>query len=169
MSPSDARQFFDDILGCSALDGLLAAIERDGPLLPLSEPTCRVRIAWGQHDRTIPFARYGHPLAECVPHAELLSMIGVGHVPMYDDPALVADTILGLTGQVDVDTRHPVDTRHALAVGRLRGVLGRVTQAARSGGRRGDQASAPARRHATVRRLSGPDPSIYNVSSTVEY
>jgi hypothetical protein len=158
MSPSDARQFFDDILGCSALDGLLAAIERDGPLPPLSEPTCRVRIAWGQHDRTIPFARYGHPLAECVPHAELLSMIGVGHVPMYDDPALVADTILGLTGQVDVDTRHPVDTRHALAVGRLRGVLGRVTQAARSGGRRGDQGIRPgeAARNGAPTQRAGP-------------
>lgn len=143
MSPSDARQFFDDIIGCSALDGLLAAIERDGPLPPLSEPTCRVRIAWGQHDRTIPFARYGHPLAECVPHAELLSMIGVGHVPMYDDPALVADTILGLTGQVDVDMRHPVDPGHVRAVGRVRGVLSRVSQAARSGDRRGDQGIRP--------------------------
>jgi hypothetical protein len=70
-------------------------------------------------------------------------MIGVGHVPMYDDPALVADTILGLTGQVDVDIRHPVDTRHARAVCRLRGVLGRVTQAARSGDRRGDQGVRP--------------------------
>jgi hypothetical protein len=62
---------------------------------------------------------------------------------MYDDPALVADTILGLTGQVDVDTRHPVDTRHARAVGRLRGVLSRVTQAARADDRRGDHGIRP--------------------------
>jgi pimeloyl-ACP methyl ester carboxylesterase len=101
MTSADARLFFDDILKCSALSSLLQSIERDGPLPPLLRPSCPVRIAWAQHDRTIPFGRYGAPLAEAVPGAEVLSLVGVGHVPMHDDPAPVTDTILGLTKRVD--------------------------------------------------------------------
>jgi hypothetical protein len=41
-------------------------------------------------------------VAEAVPDAELVSLLGVGHVPMYDNPRLVADTILGLTTRVDL-------------------------------------------------------------------
>ena len=57
-------------------------------------PPCPVRIAWSENDRTIPFKRYGRPCSTCVPGAELVTLPGVGHVPMYDDPGLVARTIL---------------------------------------------------------------------------
>ena len=45
-------------------------------------------------DRTIPYGRYGRPLMDAVPGAELVVLPGVGHVPMVDNPALVAWTIL---------------------------------------------------------------------------
>jgi pimeloyl-ACP methyl ester carboxylesterase len=53
-----------------------------------------VRIAWGVHDRMLPFMRYGVPMLLAVPAAELRFLQGVGHVPMVDDPVLVANTIL---------------------------------------------------------------------------
>jgi pimeloyl-ACP methyl ester carboxylesterase len=102
MTRLEASQFFEDAQRCTALGDLLASLEHDGPLAPLVDPRCPIRIVWSQHDRTIPFRRYGHPVAEAVPDAELVSLLGVGHVPMYDNPRLVADTILGLTTRVDL-------------------------------------------------------------------
>jgi pimeloyl-ACP methyl ester carboxylesterase len=102
MTRLEASQFFEDAQRCTALGDLLASLEQDGPLAPLVDPRCPIRIAWSQHDRTIPFRRYGHPVAEAVPDAELVSLLGVGHVPMYDNPRLVADTILGFTTRVDL-------------------------------------------------------------------
>jgi pimeloyl-ACP methyl ester carboxylesterase len=37
--------------------------------------------------------RYGAPLLEHVPEPDVIRLRGVGHVPMYDDPALVAAVI----------------------------------------------------------------------------
>jgi pimeloyl-ACP methyl ester carboxylesterase len=56
-----------------------------------------IRIAWGEHDRVIPFERYGRPMLERVTTAQHQTLAGVGHVPMYDDPQAVAATILEVT------------------------------------------------------------------------
>lgn len=87
----------EDAAGCTILDDLGKSIEQAGPIAPLTDPGCPVRIAWGECDRTLPFARYGQPMLERVPDAELIMLPGVGHVPMSDDPELVARTILDLT------------------------------------------------------------------------
>jgi pimeloyl-ACP methyl ester carboxylesterase len=39
--------------------------------------------------------------AAAIPRAELVPLRGVGHVPMLDDPELVARTILDFTGYAD--------------------------------------------------------------------
>jgi pimeloyl-ACP methyl ester carboxylesterase len=101
ISSAVAAEFFDDNTACTAQRELLASMKRDGPLEPLTDPGCPVRIAWAQHDRAIPFNRYGQTLAQIVPAAELVSLPGVGHVPMHDNPQLVADTILAVTSEVD--------------------------------------------------------------------
>jgi pimeloyl-ACP methyl ester carboxylesterase len=89
--------------GCTILDEFLRAVWRDGPLAdPIDVPGCPIRIAWPVRDRTIPFERYGRPALHTVPAAELVRIDGVGHVPMYDDPRLVARTILEVTQRVDV-------------------------------------------------------------------
>jgi pimeloyl-ACP methyl ester carboxylesterase len=49
----------------------------------------------------IPPDRHGRPLLDRVSQAEFVVMPGVGHVPMYDDPVLVAATILEVTLAVD--------------------------------------------------------------------
>lgn len=101
MTSAEAREFFEDNVRCTALRELLASIERDGPLPALTNVSCPIRIAWSAHDRTIPFSTYGRPLAQAVPDAELLTLLGVGHVPMHDNPQLIADTILEFTRRVD--------------------------------------------------------------------
>ncbi|WP_082690647.1 alpha/beta fold hydrolase [Mycobacterium sp. M26] len=56
-----------------------------------------VRLVWGEQDRVLPFKHFGSPMLERLPGAELIRLEGVGHVPMYDDPARVADLILQVT------------------------------------------------------------------------
>lgn len=65
-------------------------------------PDVPVTIAWGTHDRIIRRPR-AELVTRLIPHARLLSLPGCGHVPMSDDPALVAHVLL--TGSDERSTR----------------------------------------------------------------
>ena len=68
-----------------------------------------VRLVWGERDLVLPFKHFGSPMLERLPGAELIRLQGVGHVPMSDDPARVAELILEVTRAVDsavVSTRN---------------------------------------------------------------
>ena len=56
-------------------------------------PDVPVTIAWGTRDRIIRRPR-AELITRLIPHARLLSLPGCGHVPMSDDPALVAHVLL---------------------------------------------------------------------------
>jgi pimeloyl-ACP methyl ester carboxylesterase len=102
VSPAALMEILDDLVGCAALEDLLAATLHDGPFAAdLSHLPCPIRVAWAEHDRTLPFVRYGRPLLDQIPCAELVCLPGVGHVPMFDDPALVTETILEVTTSRD--------------------------------------------------------------------
>lgn len=77
---------------------LIAGLRREGhrepPFGATSVPTT---IAWPEHDRVLPYHRFGAPLHSLLPDASHVRLPGTGHVPMYDDPALVAQTILSLS------------------------------------------------------------------------
>jgi pimeloyl-ACP methyl ester carboxylesterase len=60
-----------------------------------------VRLVWGDRDRVLPFDGFGAAMLERIPGAELIRLQGVGHVPMSDDPAGVAELILQVTTAVD--------------------------------------------------------------------
>jgi len=60
-----------------------------------------VRLVWAEHDLVLPFKHFGSPMLERLPGAELIRLSGVGHVPMSDDPARVAELILQVTAAVD--------------------------------------------------------------------
>jgi pimeloyl-ACP methyl ester carboxylesterase len=95
----EALAMLDDFIACTVFDEFLASVRGDGPIVAdgLERITCPIRIAWAQHDRTIPFKRYGQPLIDLLPGAEHVTLAGVGHMPMYDAPELVARTILDVT------------------------------------------------------------------------
>ncbi|GAA1087139.1 alpha/beta fold hydrolase [Pseudonocardia alni] len=90
----EVAELFDDLAGCTILEPLLSAARMDTAITPFEQLPCPVRVAWAGSDRTIPYGRYGRPLMDAVPGAELVVLPGVGHVPMVDNPALVAWTIL---------------------------------------------------------------------------
>ena len=85
-----AVQAFRDLVGCRATDDLLDTRESLQPLDPLP---CPVTVAWSEKDRIFPPAIYLATARQRLPQARFITLPGVGHVPMIDDPALCAQTI----------------------------------------------------------------------------
>lgn len=98
--PAVAAQMVRDSVACSVYFELLEAIGRDGPPRSFDGVRCPVLIAWGTKDRILPSPRYSRRLRELLPNAEWIELRGLGHVPMSDDPELVARTITEFVGRV---------------------------------------------------------------------
>jgi pimeloyl-ACP methyl ester carboxylesterase len=93
---------FEDLAACTILDGLLENLTSTGSLAKLTMPQdCPVRIAWPIKDRTIPWERYGVPYQALLPNVDLVRLTGAGHVPIYDNPELVACTVLEFTDRIE--------------------------------------------------------------------
>lgn len=84
-----------DLAACEALADVLATEESVEPLEPLP---CPVTIAWSEHDRVLPLDTCGSIARRRLPDARFVILPGLGHVPMLDDPAMVADVVLRTTG-----------------------------------------------------------------------
>jgi len=101
LSLAEVDEMFEDMAGCVVVADLFGAIRRTGPVAPFATLDCPVRIAWGEKDRVLPFPRYGIPMLQAVPGADFLMLPGVGHVPMHDDPELIARTIVEFSARAD--------------------------------------------------------------------
>src|ERR1700722_11909052 len=83
------------------VDPLLRIIHQR-PVDPLpADRDYPVRLVWAERDRVLPFKHFGSAMLERLPGAELIHLEGVGHVPMSDDPARVAELILEVTRAAD--------------------------------------------------------------------
>ena len=101
---ADYLDFADDAIGCSILEDIIADTA-EAQLAPLEPPPCPITLAWSGEDRLFPVDVYGARAQEMIPGARLVVLDGVGHVPMYDDPKLVADTIRAATERVATGDR----------------------------------------------------------------
>lgn len=84
--------------GSNDYAGTALVIRDDGPIRGVDTGDVPVTIAWCGDDKVIPFENYGRAMLEAIPDATATTLVGVGRVPMYDDPATVAATILATTG-----------------------------------------------------------------------
>lgn len=73
------------------MDRMIELLEPSLAAFP--DPGVPVLLAWAGEDRLLPMPTYSDPWLAAVPHAEFRVLPGVGHVPMYDDPRLVANVI----------------------------------------------------------------------------
>ena len=92
---AQAVEIVDDSIACAIFDDLSADEWHIAPLEPLP---CPITVAWSEKDVVLPMAEYASALSERLPQATFEVLAGVGHVPMIDDPRLVAQTILAVTG-----------------------------------------------------------------------
>jgi len=91
MPPEDAVELAADFARTPDFDAHLAATRRerfrDGQRIEVP-----VTIAWGERERLVPpKARREEELPD---QTRVINLPGCGHVPMWDDPSLVAETIL---------------------------------------------------------------------------
>jgi len=91
LTPAEAVDTAEDLLRCAVLDDIVDTDEEIAPLHPLP---CPVTLAWAGRDRLLPPAVNGAVAHARLPDARFIVLPGVGHVPMIDDHALVARTIL---------------------------------------------------------------------------
>ena len=89
VSREDVLHGADDAIGCYVAKELIVPGFNLAPL----EPSCPVTLAWAAQDALFPVDVFRKRAAEVVPAAEFVVLDAVGHVPMMDDPQLVADTI----------------------------------------------------------------------------
>lgn len=97
LSDAEVERWRRALAGCHAASALLDDLKRTPSIAPLAGCGCPITLAWPERDRVIPFARFGAPLLDLVPHARHVQLAGVGHVPMSDDPSRVTRTILQAT------------------------------------------------------------------------
>jgi pimeloyl-ACP methyl ester carboxylesterase len=86
----------EDLMACTVLDDLLAT---DEALAPLDPPPCPITVAWSGADALLLPEVNGLTARDLIPGAEHITLDGLGHVPMLDDPALVAATIRATVGR----------------------------------------------------------------------
>lgn len=95
LSHAEAMLSLQGVLGAD-LDNLLGLIDHPVGAGQYQDPGIPVLLAWGEKDRLLRMDQY-EIWKTALPFAEARVVPGVGHVPMYDDPALVARTILDWT------------------------------------------------------------------------
>lgn len=86
------------ITKCSVGREVLSTEEEQ--VAPLDPLPCPITLAWSEKDSLLPVAAYGEVARERLPAATFEILPDVDHVPMFDDPELVAHTILAVTGAV---------------------------------------------------------------------
>jgi pimeloyl-ACP methyl ester carboxylesterase len=90
VSRADLLDMVRDLLACEIAEDVLNTDES----LPLLDPApCPITIAWSGEDRLLTPGANGVLARRLVPGARFITLSGLGHVPMLDDPQLVAETI----------------------------------------------------------------------------
>ena len=94
LARAQALSAMSDLVGCAGIEDLLGTAESVAPLDPLP---CPVTLAWAAKDKIFPPDINGVVARQRLPQARYVQLPDVGHVPMIDNPHLVADTILAVT------------------------------------------------------------------------
>lgn len=81
---------------CSVSRELLSTDEEQ--VAALDPLPCPITLAWSEKDSLLPVNTYGEVARRRLPGATFQILPDVDHVPMLDDPELVARTILAVTG-----------------------------------------------------------------------
>jgi pimeloyl-ACP methyl ester carboxylesterase len=104
LTADEASLFIEAAWRCAAFEGIVEALPTQPVSQPLDPAPCPIRLVWGAQDRLLPVAGYSQRWRRMLPSASWLELAGAGHVPMFDAPREVAESILQITiGDQDFD------------------------------------------------------------------
>jgi pimeloyl-ACP methyl ester carboxylesterase len=93
LDPVSALAVIEGAVQCEIYFELMDAVLRDGPPSSFERISCPVLLAWGTKDAILPAKLYSQRMRNLVPAANWMDLPGLGHIPMGDDPQLIARTI----------------------------------------------------------------------------
>jgi len=102
VTDDETFEIIRDVAGCQIVKAM-AGNWRPPEMKPFGQIACPVRIVWCGSDRILWGVAPRSRFAQLVPHAEQLVLAGVGHVPMFDRPDLVAEQILDVVRAAPCD------------------------------------------------------------------
>ena len=106
LSAAAVLELTDAMLATTVADELLTNAGHHFELL--DPPPCPIAVYWSERDRVFPEQIYGAVARERIPGAQYQVLAAVGHVPMIDDPAVVAaaiSTTIATANHTDVPGR----------------------------------------------------------------
>jgi pimeloyl-ACP methyl ester carboxylesterase len=113
--PADVVQMMSASLHCAIFPRVIEALRSDrARITDLEQISAPTLIAWPRHDRMLPMSRHADRFRAEIPDVEFRVLEGVGHVPTWDDPQLVADLIRDFAGrnaQPSIGAWEPARTR----------------------------------------------------------
>jgi len=89
-----AYTMFNGALNCAVVNDALRLAASGDMFGELPEIDCPVRIAYGTRDRLLRWPKRYTMIRRQLPGADYVALEGLGHLAMWDDPELVARTIL---------------------------------------------------------------------------
>jgi pimeloyl-ACP methyl ester carboxylesterase len=95
--PADKIAELTRIVAACSVTGEVLSTEAE-QVAPLDPLPCPITLAWSEKDSIFPVATYGAVARQRLPGATFEILPDVDHVPMFDDPGLVAHTVLAATG-----------------------------------------------------------------------
>lgn len=103
VSYQDALALARGTAGCAVNDVIVSSLRAGTDLVQfdLADVRVPVLLAWGTHDKVVPAARCSSRLRRELPESTFRWLPDCGHVPMWDNPALVANTIVEWVGTHD--------------------------------------------------------------------
>ena len=85
------------IAGCTGAAALIRSALHEGWKLDAERISCPVRIVWGTADKLLPWPQAAARYRAELPHADWVTLDGIGHCPQLDVPLEAAQLILGFT------------------------------------------------------------------------
>jgi pimeloyl-ACP methyl ester carboxylesterase len=96
LSADRAVEIAEEPFECTIINDVFNNV--DEHVAPMDPLPCPVTIAWAEKDTVLPLELCESIARDCLPRAIFIVLPDVAHVPMLDDPQLVARTILAVTG-----------------------------------------------------------------------
>ena len=94
VAPADAIAMSLDPLGCTVVDDVLASLRAGhAHVEDLDQIAVPTLVAWAELDRILPLRSCAARFQREIPGVEFRVLPRVGHVPMWDDTALIVRTI----------------------------------------------------------------------------